>query len=96
MALAPHEQHELLRMERMLSRDPAVRSAFHAFDHRCLSRSPAAPEYTSPWHPLLWRAAGVAMAGVTVAFAVSLIIVLVCRALLLGASECRNRLHLAP
>jgi len=79
MAVAPREQRALLRMERSLAKDLGVRAALSAHQRGCARRPRATPECTSSWHPVLWRAAGVAMTGLLIAFVVTIIVLLLRR-----------------
>lgn len=69
MTLAPREQRALLKIERSLRADPVLRAALRAFN--CQFRRGARParENLSPWHPVLWRAALVALVTVSLSFA---------------------------
>jgi hypothetical protein len=75
MVLAPREQHALLRMERSLGKDPAVRAALGALNRRSSGQDRFTPECTSPWRPVLWRAASIGIVGLTVAFVAACVIV---------------------
>jgi hypothetical protein len=65
-ALAAAEQRALLRMERSLGKDPDLAGALRAFgSSRCRYDEDPSSEPLSPWHPLLWRAAPVALTIIT-------------------------------
>jgi hypothetical protein len=76
MGLAPREQRALLRMERSLSKDPAVRAAFGALGRSRGGRGETTPEGTSPWRPVLWRCASASIISLTAAFAVAFLTIL--------------------
>lgn len=79
MTLTRDEQHALLRMEWWLRRDPSLRAVAIRFRLRCPHGREPEHEHVSPWHPVLWRAAFVALVLLTAAF-VALVALLVFQA----------------
>lgn len=80
MTLAPREQRTLLKMERSLRRDQALARMLHAFTCQCWHGTDPANEELSPWHPVLWRAALLALILASLSF-IGLTAALTCVAL---------------
>lgn len=79
MALHPREQRALLKLERSLHKDPAVRAALETFTRRCYCGKDPTREWLSPWHPVLWPAMFGVLVALTAAF-IALIVVVALRA----------------
>jgi hypothetical protein len=77
VTLLPHDQRTLLKIERSLRKDPAVKAALEAFTFGYYRRKGPTRECLSPWHPVLWQA----MFGVLIALTVALMAIIVVAAL---------------
>ena len=68
MTLVPRDQRALLRMERSLRKDPAVKATLETFTCCCHPRQGPTREHLSPWHPVLWPAVFLVLVALTVVF----------------------------
>jgi Protein of unknown function (DUF3040) len=68
VTLVPRDQRALLRMERSLRKDPAVKATLETFTYRCHRGKGPTREPLSPWHPVLWPAVFLVLVALTVSF----------------------------
>lgn len=69
MTLTRDEQHALLRIERLLRKDPSLRAEENKFNRRCPRGKEPVYESLSPWRPLMWRLGFIAVIVLIAGFA---------------------------